>query len=447
MKTTKMLKIASLLLISSVICTTGWSIDIGSAEELAKIGKPEFVNTHPLNGNYELTESFSLEGETWKPIGEWDPTSMLPFTGKFDGKNHVISNLTIKRPDKDCVGLFGLISDEASVSNLILKKPTVKGRDCVGALVGKQRGTTGTIKNCSVIDGTVSGDGNVGGLVGQTAGTIEYSHAIGKVSGSAVVGGLAGASNRTINSYATGEVSGESMIGGLVGMSGEIIECSHAMSIVSGGAFVGGLVGQSTGIISKSYSTCEILGEVNGNSFGGLVGYQNHGSPIVNSYAMGMVSGGAFVGGLVGKGEGEIANSYATGNVSGREDVGGLIGFGFFSKGSVNNSYWNIETTEQTTSAEDPAGKNGRETVQMLYPSKYPKVKTYEDWPFGTIWKEFKEDGNYPKLKWQSDSNQKLPETKEKTKKKTKETAKFVHHITTDTFCQLIKRIKRKILY
>ncbi len=64
-----------------------------------------------------------------------------------------------------------------------------------------------------------------------------------------------------------------------------------------------------------------------GNYVGGLVG-QNYSSTISNAYATGAVSGtGDYVGGLVGLNyRGTINNAYATGAVSGSSYIGGLVG-------------------------------------------------------------------------------------------------------------------------
>ena len=100
---------------------------------------------------------------------------------------------------------------------------------------------------------------------------------------------------------------------------------------ITGGGYVGGLVGLNYGSISNSYFT----GNVNGNGYvGGLVGLNY--SPISNLYSTGSVSGGDFVGGLVGLNYSPISNSYFTGNVNGNGYVGGLVGLNY---GAISNSY------------------------------------------------------------------------------------------------------------
>ena len=121
-------------------------------------------------------------------------------------------------------------------------------------------------------------------------------------------------------------IQGRSNVGGLVGWkddSSAIIN-SYASGAVSGVNQVGGLVGANGGSIINSYAS----GAVSGNRSGGLVGYSRMGSAIINSYASGTVSGDRIVGGLVGYNfyGSRIINSYASGAVSGNGRVGGLVG-------------------------------------------------------------------------------------------------------------------------
>ncbi|MCZ8172274.1 MAG: filamentous hemagglutinin N-terminal domain-containing protein, partial [Brevundimonas sp.] len=84
-----------------------------------------------------------------------------------------------------------------------------------------------------------------------------------------------------------------------------------------------------------------------GNYVGGLVGW-NQGA-ITQAYATGMVAGQSHVGGLVGSNEaGSITQAYATGMVAGSNYVGGLVGWN--NGGSIADSYWDTQTTGRTTS-------------------------------------------------------------------------------------------------
>jgi hypothetical protein len=60
---------------------------------------------------------------------------------------------------------------------------------------------------------------------------------------------------------------------------------------------------------------------------------------------------------------------------------------------TVNNSYWNIQTSGQSSSA----GGFPRTTAQMTYPYD---SNTYVDWDFSNVWEEDTENtnGGYPYL-------------------------------------------------
>ena len=132
-------------------------------------------------------------------------------------------------------------------------------------------------------------------------------------------------------------INGSSSVGGLLGYqdAGGGITNSYVTGNVSGDNRVGGLVGlQSKSSIENSYATGNVSSDL---YVGGLVGYQED-SSIEHCYATGNVSGDNYVGGLVGhQGESSIENSYATGNVSGGYNVGGLVGSQVES--SIENSY------------------------------------------------------------------------------------------------------------
>jgi len=69
------------------------------------------------------------------------------------------------------------------------------------------------------------------------------------------------------------------------------------------------LGGQQPARISNCYTSCDSVGKrISGDRSGGLVGW-NTGGPVTNCYATGIVSGNAFVGGLVGNGWGVVLDS------------------------------------------------------------------------------------------------------------------------------------------
>jgi filamentous hemagglutinin family protein len=309
-----------------------------------------------LDGRYVLGADIDASATSgWKigedavgftPIG--DDCLCEPFTGAFVGLGHVITNLYINRPEESGVGLFG-DTDGATIRNVGLVSASITGEVGVGGLVGTAVG--GVVTN-SYVTGSVSGGDFVGGLVGLNAGQVSDSFATGSVSGNDRVGGLVGAnSGQVTNSYVTGSVSG--------------------------GDFVGGLVGENLGQIGNSYVT----GSVSGEDFvGGLVGWND--GQVGNSYAAVSVTGSSRLGGLVGRNDGQVSKSYATGAVGGSGgSVGGLVGED--TSGSVADSFWNIETSGQSSSA---AG-TGKTSAEMQ------SLATYSGWDISssggedTVWR------------------------------------------------------------
>jgi branched-chain amino acid transport system substrate-binding protein len=130
---------------------------------------------------------------------------------------------------------------------------------------------------------------------------------------------------------------------------------------VNGAQEAGGLVGGSSGTVSNSYSSGVVGGRT--NNVGGLVGW-NEGT-VSNSYSTGSVTGDWSVGGLVGCNywnawnPGTVSNSYSSGSVSSSQpEVGGLVGS---AGGTTGNSFWDIETSGQSTSH----GGVGKTTAEM----------------------------------------------------------------------------------
>ena len=340
------------------------------------------------NGNGEADEGDAHwnGGGGWIPIGESNDS----FDTTFDGGGHTIANLFIRRSPN--VGLFGVLGSGSAVSGIGLVDASVaaSGFGAAGALAGIGRGaiedsfTDGLVAGCvdqigglvGLNDGSIQNSrsaGNVesarrvsdsdrracyaggGGLVGENSGTIAGSYSTSVVSGfTDQFGGLAGVNSGSISdSYAAGSVTGKDCpgectadVGGLVGgneIGGEITN-SYATGVVSGvGDNFGGLAGVNSGVVAASYAT----GSVSGKGFaifgnvGGLVGTNEIEGKITNSYATGGVTGqGDNFGGLAGVNSGVVAASYATGSVSGNglANVGGLVGVNE-TEGKIITSY------------------------------------------------------------------------------------------------------------
>ena len=222
-----------------------------------------------------------------------------------------------------------------SLSNFTLNKPTT---DYVGLFSQIESGST--VKNLRLINFNVTGKNNVGSLIGYSNGTVQ------KVS-------------------ASGSVAGERSVGGLIGNQGY------------------------DGLTTQASSSVNVTGTE--DYIGGLIGYRNGGG-ISNSYATGAVSGNtstsSCVGGLLGEGGG-VSYSYATGAVTGQSSLGGLIGC---SGSSVTNSFWNTQTTGQSTSNGSGGTYLGKTTSQMK------QQATFTSWDFTNNW-TISEGSDYPRLR------------------------------------------------
>lgn len=327
-------------------------------------------------------------------------------------------------------GLIGYNKFWVTLNNSYANVGTIYGSyDVVGGLVGSNEENI-VIKNSYVIgtgvDSSIVGDDFIGGLVGYISeGVIDNSYTNVKVNATKTdAGGLVGLTydSDITNSYAVGDVFGQSQnVGGLVGYLwiNSLVDNSYAMGNVFGMKYSnGGLVGYLSyhSVIDNSYST----GFVNGDEeVGGLVG-RTYNADITNSYTVSSVNGSHRVGGLVGYHfyNANIDNSYALGNVSGNDTVGGFIGFnsygtdidnsysaglvvanfnvgGFIgvddaSGTTVTNSYWDNESSNQSSSV-DGVG---------ISTSGMKAEATFVGWDFSGVW-NIVEGVSYPTLVWE----------------------------------------------
>ncbi|HEY8261062.1 MAG TPA: GLUG motif-containing protein, partial [Methylosinus sp.] len=285
------------------------------------------------SANYALGGNIDASGtNTWNagagftPVGRVNQNPGIlntPFTGKFDGLGHTISNLFIDRNVNEGVGLFGN-TNNALLQNVGLLNVNIYGNtDGTGALAGSASGTT-TIRNSYADGGSVKSRSHfVGGLVGR-------------------------ALNTTNISYSYANVSVESSDGG-----------------AASDARAGGLVGFNTGSISYSYATGSVTGNAatpaSNQGIGGLVGLQTNSGSISNSYATGAVSA-----------------------VGGGTNLGGLIGEANGGGGSVTSSYWDKTTTGQPSTADVTGGGGGDGTG--LTTAQWPTDGPFSSTPSGGAW-------------------------------------------------------------
>ena len=366
---------------------------IYTAEQLNTIGlfPCEWRKHFKLSADIDL---IMYKGTDFNILGK---VAGCPFSGVFDGNGHRIWNFNYSTSEAyESAGLFGIVEGEsAEIKNLGIIDAVIdlKKAGYSGILVRYL--TLGTISNCYVEGGMISGWDMIGGLVASNSGNISGCYTANDIEGKGWLGGLTATNRGAIfncyttgrvssvgdysrvgglvgthgagtisHCYSTGNVSGARLwVGGLVGRSSAPITNCYATNIVSGIKETGGLVGDNDSEISKCYSAGSVSGD---NYIGGLVGSNSSDATITNCYSTCIVSGDSHVGGLVGNNtegssrvDGTISNCYSTGFVTGNTRVGGLVGYSWQSV--VNNSFWDIETSGWTTSA----GGMGLSTVEM----------------------------------------------------------------------------------
>lgn len=255
------------------------------------------------------------QGQGWIPIC----LPSAPFSGSYDGGGFLISGLYINQ-NYTLAGLFGFTSG-AELTRIKLQGATITSTNWVGALLGK--GTNTTISACRV-SATISAQLYVGGLAGVL-------------------------DNSTVSDcQASVDLTTESWAGGLIGGA---TNCAISSCSTTGTShswdYNAGLVAEST---NSNYLNCHSMMTLNGTFTAGLIADMLEGT-LTNSYAVTFFEPGSQAGGLI---------------------------YGAFNA-TVNHSYWNTQTSGETSSA----GGEGRNTAQMTYPHA---ANTYVDWDFTDVW-------------------------------------------------------------
>lgn len=130
-----------------------------------QIGTPSellwFAEHVKVNGIQKavLTNDIDMTGVKWTPIGTKDSAFEW---GEFDGQGHFITNLTVSDTSLEYAGLFGYVTDHATIKNLGVFGE-FSGGEYVGGIAGYSENSE--ITNCFFI-GTVSGT-NTNGIANE----------------------------------------------------------------------------------------------------------------------------------------------------------------------------------------------------------------------------------------------------------------------------------------
>lgn len=325
---------------------------------------------------YNLSQSFQLmndidasetigwfSGFGFEPIGN----DSNRFTGSLDGNGNTISNLFISRSSESEVGLFGFIQN-SNINNLFLYVNVV-GDYLIGGLVG--RSFTSNISNIKIYSdvfaySSSSGASDAGGLIGDMrGGNLANISVVSNVSASGRdIGGVIGYIGSTMNSI--------TRVSGIVNVTQR-----HPTEGEIGGLLGGISESGSNTLINNTYIRGTIIGTGNSASYPGI---------------------GGLVGGIRNTNNHIIHNSYSTALVTqtGTGPIGGLIGNNAYIGGTnIHNSFWDNETSEQSTSA----GGTGLLTINMTNQSTF----TDAGWDFDNTWEMvLKQNEDYPVLQFQA---------------------------------------------
>lgn len=130
---------------------------IGTPSELLWLA--DRVNGGSGNQDAVLTNDIDMTGVKWTPIGTKDKAFEW---GEFDGQGHFITNLTVSDTSLEYAGLFGYVTDHATIKNLSVFGE-FSGGEYVGGIAGYSENSE--ITNCFFI-GTVSGT-NTNGIANE----------------------------------------------------------------------------------------------------------------------------------------------------------------------------------------------------------------------------------------------------------------------------------------
>jgi hypothetical protein len=176
--------------------------------------------------SFKLTSNIDLSGKNYYMLGSY----ANPFTGKIDGNEKTLSNITINTPSASYIGLVGL--NRGTVSGIYLSNLNINACNYVGGLAGYN-------DNSNIVESTVEGNITGNNYVGMMSGyfyTYNYPLmtslvASGNLSGNNYVGGLVGylydahySSNRGYlrGVYKGGHItSAGSNVGRIAGYTGE----------------------------------------------------------------------------------------------------------------------------------------------------------------------------------------------------------------------------------
>ena len=228
----------------------------------------------------------NTEEKGWLPIGD----SNESFSGGFDGNGHRITGISINRPNKDSMGLFGQIAD-AKIENVYIADGNIIGENSCGSIIGYSYHST--ITNCYNESVNVRGNSYIGGIIGSL-----YSTNLTKCRNNGNVesledkaGGITGwtkdISKLSICKNSGTVLSMNNHVGGITGFNNGSIENCFNEGNITADSYAGGIVGSNN--VSGKVDRCISIGNVSvtnlgENNYGGICGYTDGTATITNSF-------------------------------------------------------------------------------------------------------------------------------------------------------------------
>lgn len=282
------------------------------------------------DGKYAIVggeASFYDDAEIWVPIGGYDYNNSDDYVkfyeGNFDGDDHTLSGFYIKHDamaaNASELGIFGIITDTASITDLNVTRSYFEGYDKIGAIAGK---SDGVISGCSA-SAVLVGVESVGGIAGESTANISSCSFSGRVN------------VKQYSSPDSTEAIGGKNAGGIVGLASSRITVTNSVNSGKVSAYdcAGGIIGcaaaESVNVIRSSNSGAVVSNGISGGIIASAV------SAVVNNTSnQASVSGGTFVGGIIGSGNISGTQVSNCGNVNGTT-AGGILG-----SGALNMEYF-----------------------------------------------------------------------------------------------------------
>lgn len=248
--------------------------------------------------------------------------------------------------------------------NNITVSGVINAENCnkVGGVLGCSE-IINTISNVSFV-GNVTASKYVGGLVGYANnGLIQQSNVAAVIEAKSYIGGIGGylskvtidscsnsGSSILANKYDIVDGKKYAYIGGYAGFGFDAMNCTNEISInySAGGQYVGGIFGyqEYTGTnVERKNTNLHNKADISGSDYvGGIIGYSSiyalSGTEWSNENAA--ITGENYVGGLIGycNSIGELMDLQVSGNITGGLYVGGVVGKG--QEGNIREAQTNV---------------------------------------------------------------------------------------------------------